>query len=235
MRPTNLFDAILFDLGDTLFEPLDVKFQQNNLAMALQESGISLSLEEAQSKFRRIRTETEETLRNQPFYLHRDLVSRSVSAFLKSCGATPHIEVVTDFCDRQGSDVVQHLRLRSDCVGTLTKLRSKGVRMAIVSNIDENYLQPLLQRTAIDQFMEFCLSSERAQSCKPDSRIFQYALSKLSLAPQRVLYVGDSEANDIVGAKALGMHAALLSMKKPAFTNADFVIKGLVELLDRIG
>ena len=106
--------------------------------------------------------------------------------------------------------------------------------MAIVSNIDEDYLQPLLKRTAIGEFMEFCLSSESARSCKPDSKIFQDALSNLNLDPQRVLFVGDSEANDIDGPKTLDMHAALISVGEVQSTNADFVVESLGELMDRI-
>jgi putative hydrolase of the HAD superfamily len=41
---------------------------------------------------------------------------------------------------------------------------------------------------------------------KPDPRIFASAVDALGVEPERILYVGDSVANDVVGARAAGLH-----------------------------
>ena len=45
---------------------------------------------------------------------------------------------------------------------------------------------------------------------KPDPAIFSFALDVLDAKPEHVAYVGDSYANDVVGARAAGMRPFLL-------------------------
>jgi putative hydrolase of the HAD superfamily len=48
---------------------------------------------------------------------------------------------------------------------------------------------------------------------KPSEKPFRFALDKLNLYPEEVLFVGDSFTRDIMGAKKLGMNT--LRIKKP--------------------
>lgn len=54
------------------------------------------------------------------------------------------------------------------------------------------------------------LCSEEAQSCKPDSGIFQVALQRAGCAPDEAVFVGDTPQHDIAGAVAAGMRAVLI-------------------------
>ena len=45
---------------------------------------------------------------------------------------------------------------------------------------------------------------------KPDSRIFQIALSELEIRPEQAIYVGDTFLDDVVGSKRAGMFSAWL-------------------------
>ena len=45
---------------------------------------------------------------------------------------------------------------------------------------------------------------------KPDSRIFQIALSELDIHPEQAIYVGDTFLDDVVGSKRAGMFSAWL-------------------------
>jgi len=53
---------------------------------------------------------------------------------------------------------------------------------------------------------------------------------RLGVPAEEILYVGNSEAYDIAGAKAAGMNAALISMKKKPDSRADFVFRTFFEL-----
>jgi putative hydrolase of the HAD superfamily len=80
------------------------------------------------------------------------------------------------------------------------------------------------------------VSSESARCYKPDPRIFHEALSELGVAPEEALYVGDSQDDDIVGAKRAGMQVAWINRTgqtlKPGVPQRDYEIHGLGELLD---
>jgi putative hydrolase of the HAD superfamily len=82
-------------------------------------------------------------------------------------------------------------------------------QLAVISNnfgntrgwCDEYGLSPLL---------EVIIDSTVLGIAKPDARIFEAALSELSVAPNQAIYVGDSYSADMVGGKNAGMWTAWL-------------------------
>jgi putative hydrolase of the HAD superfamily len=91
---------------------------------------------------------------------------------------------------------------------TLRALKARGMYLAIVSNIDDDYLDPLVEKHALDEVLDHWTSSEEARSCKPDVAIYQYALKKAGLSAAETLFVGDSLQHDIAGASASGLRSA---------------------------
>jgi len=81
----------------------------------------------------------------------------------------------------------------------------------IVSNIDDDYIVPLLARTGLAPHFDYWVSSERARSCKPHAGIYRLALTHSGFQPHEVLFVGDSFVNDVEGPRRLGMRTALLT------------------------
>ena len=75
---------------------------------------------------------------------------------------------------------------------------------------------------------------------KPEAPIFHLALERLGLPPNRVLMVGDRVETDILGAKRVGLRAALVltgvtSTPPPPGPHApDLVARDLVELRERL-
>ncbi len=129
--------------------------------------------------------------------------------------------------------------LRPDCLDTLGALRTRGIRVQIVSNIDDEQLDGLVERLELDAVVDTWTSSESAQSCKPDARIYQVALAAAGCDAGEVLFVGDTVEHDIVGPRAQGMRTALLVADDRRDTSdggADYVIECLgdvVEVVDR--
>ena len=64
-----------------------------------------------------------------------------------------------------------------------------------------------LARVGVDHLFAGSVSARDAGVAKPDGRIFAAAASRLGLAPQQVLHVGDDPALDVLGALAAGMQA----------------------------
>ena len=80
----------------------------------------------------------------------------------------------------------------------------------MVSNIDDDQLDHLLEVAGVRGDFDAVLSSEQARSCKPAPGIFQQALARAGCAPGDALFVGDSLFHDVGGANELGMTSVLI-------------------------
>ena len=74
------------------------------------------------------------------------------------------------------------------------------------------------------------LSSENIGYLKPHPAPFQAVCIELGVQPQQVLYVGNSYAYDVVGAKSVGMWAAHLSSSPRKDSIADVTFSDYTEL-----
>jgi HAD superfamily hydrolase (TIGR01493 family) len=111
-----------------------------------------------------------------------------------------------------------------DTATVLAGLHRKGIRIAVVSNIAFD-VRPAFARLGVLDFVdEFVLSFE-VGAVKPNSEIFQTALTSLRVPAQDALMVGDSEEAD-GGARALGCRFALVD-PLPTDQRPDGLIKAL--------
>ena len=201
------FSAVMFDLGDTLFEPLDSFFITKNLQVVASDARVDAKADQLLSSFRanRIRIERELSESKSTFYLHREFVQKVLSATFHSFGCSLSSELLNQFCEAQRDAVVENLRPRRDCAKTLKALRHGGYRLGIVSNIDNEWIEPIREKWELDLLVDEILSSEQASSCKPDPSIFLQACRMISVKPQESLFVGDSFSNDVIGSRNVGM------------------------------
>lgn len=95
-----------------------------------------------------------------------------------------------------------------DTVELLGDLHRRGIKTAVVSNIAFDLRPAFTAVGAADFVDEFVLSFE-VGAVKPNPEIFQTALSRLGVAPEEALMVGDSEEAD-GGALAVGCAFALV-------------------------
>jgi putative hydrolase of the HAD superfamily len=96
-----------------------------------------------------------------------------------------------------------------DVQDTLEELSGRGFRMGLISNF-ESWLDDLLGDLGIKRFFEVVIISGREGFEKPHPRIFELALERGGVEPQRALHVGDSPISDFGGASKAGMQAVLL-------------------------
>ena len=82
--------------------------------------------------------------------------------------------------------------------------------------------------------MRFVLISEAVGAYKPGGPIFRAALERLGLRPDEVLHVGDSDVDDVQGAKAAGLRAAWVNRdgraRRPGVPAPDFEVRDLSAL-----
>ncbi len=233
------YEGVLFDLGGTLFEHLPVSDTDSNLLAVLdaRHSG-RFNAPDALATYRRSRHASEQALLGRAFYLHKQIVLGAFADLLQELGLPPDDIAGNDFYERQRTSVVSRLMLRRETLAVLESLRERGCYLGIVSNIDDDYFLPLLERTRLRSYLRHCLSSESAGSCKPDAAIFKKAIAVSELTASDLLYVGDSPLHDVEGARGVGMATAWLASGAPegadkvAGATADYRIESLSELVD---
>jgi 2-haloalkanoic acid dehalogenase type II len=203
--------GLLFDLGGTLFSYTRGARSGQALLQAATELGIEVEPRELGAWWRQASESTMARYAPSAFFLHRDLFRDTLNAFAESFGRAVDAAVADRFMTAQRQAVIEHLPLRDDCRDTLAALKARGLYLAIVSNIDDDYLQPLVSRHGLDAWLDDHTSSEEARSCKPHMDIFHYALAKAGLGIDDALFVGDSLHHDVAGASAVGMRSIHIS------------------------
>ena len=103
-----------------------------------------------------------------------------------------------------------------ESVEALRSLHEAGVPIGVVSNAS-GQIETVLRRFGVCQVgagegvpVVIIVDSTIVGVAKPDPAIFSFALDVLDVKPEHVAYVGDSYANDVVGARAAGMQPFLL-------------------------
>ena len=90
-----------------------------------------------------------------------------------------------------------------DVVDTLSALHANGMPLALVTNKPTPFVAPLLEALDIAKYFSVIVGGDDVQNKKPHPEPILLVAGKLSLAPEQLLFVGDSR-NDILAAKAAG-------------------------------
>jgi putative hydrolase of the HAD superfamily len=232
--------AVFFDFADTLFSSRDLRDAQLAQLRAVADAiGVRPTDGELRAAYRQGMGVGYRAVATRPTYLHRELFARAYAATAGALGGSLDDAACDALVDRQYAATLDAARLRPDCVETLGALRTRGLRIQIVSNIDDEQLDGLVDRLGLEGLVDTWTSSESARSCKPDARIYQVALAAAGCDAHQVLFVGDTVEHDVVGPRTQGMRTALLvADARPGAPDggADFVIERLgqvVELVDR--
>jgi HAD superfamily hydrolase (TIGR01549 family) len=100
-----------------------------------------------------------------------------------------------------------NFELYDDTVPVLTALRDAGLKIGLVSNSARD-VHEFAVHHALD--IDAGISSFHHGKAKPHASIFRAVLDLLDVVPAQAAMVGDTIADDIEGARAVGMQAILL-------------------------
>ncbi len=115
----------------------------------------------------------------------------------------------------------------NDVIPALEALKSKGLKLGIISNWDER-LRPLLRRLKLHRYFDSIVVSCESGACKPARELFEAACAGLGSASEQTLHVGDSLEMDLLGARAAGLQS--LHLRRGAQRHAAWEIGSLLEL-----
>lgn len=125
----------------------------------------------------------------------------------------------------------QHFFLYEEVPEVLRDLRGAGLRLGLISN-SHRCLESFQSHFELEGLIAAAISSSEHGYMKPHPSIFEAALRLLEVEPHEAVMVGDSFAQDIQGARALGMAGVLVSRSGRSGQPADGVpvIRTLREL-----
>jgi putative hydrolase of the HAD superfamily len=122
----------------------------------------------------------------------------------------------------------------ADAPAALARLRSAGLRLAVVSNANGT-VKALFERLDLARFFDVILDSQEEGVEKPDPRLFEIGLTRSGAQRESTVHVGDLYHVDVVGARAAGL-AVILFDRADLYTDADCErVRSLTALADRLG
>jgi putative hydrolase of the HAD superfamily len=87
--------------------------------------------------------------------------------------------------------------------------RERGYRLGVISNA-EGQIRRLLEHAGIDSKFDVIADSGMLGVTKPDEGIFRYALESVGVKASKSVYVGDIYDIDVIGARRAGMLPVLV-------------------------
>ena len=199
--------AVTFDVGGTLIQPWP-SVGGVYAEVAAQHGVKNLSSEKLNRKFA-----TAWRAKKNFQHTHEDWAALVDQTFIGLCEPRPSQSFFPAIYQRFAE--LGAWRMYDDVLPALDALASKDIPLAVISNWDAR-LRPLLQQFGLDRYFEIIVVSCEVGFAKPSPVIFEHASKKLGVAPERLLHVGDSAAEDVAGAKAAGIAALLIDRDKKA-------------------
>jgi putative hydrolase of the HAD superfamily len=241
---TRPFDALFFDLGNTLIYfdgewPEVLLRASRKLWQSLHEAGLELDDRLFYQEFFErlneyyIERETDCTELTTAYLLRQLLAEKG---YINVSESTIRSALASMYSVSQ-----EHWHVEEDTRAVLTELKQQGYKLGIISNAgDDQDIQQLVDKAEIRSFFDLIISSAAMGIRKPDPRIFEWAIAQLEVDHHRVAVIGDTLDADILGAKGADLFSIFLTRRADTPANRalldnikpDAVIHTLGELPD---
>lgn len=207
--------AVAFDVDGTLYP---------NVAMYFRSIPFGLTHPRLLLAFRRIRAEVR---RRRPVEDLRRLQAQMLSRALRISVTEADARIRTFLIPRWESQL-RTVPLYPGVRECIAGLRELGLRVAVSSDFP---VERKLELLGLSGLFDCALWTETSGYLKPNPEPFLELASCLDLPPEDILYVGNSYAYDIEGAKNVGMMAAHVTRRQVPASVADLSFARYPELL----
>ena len=219
--------AVLFDVDFTLARP-GPELGPEGYVRAGERHGLRLD----PARYEAARDAALVDLRRHPELEHDDEIwFRFTERIVRGMGGDADAAYDCAIEITRGWERHENFELYDDVPDTLAALRGAGLRIGLVSNSARD-VREFARHHGLD--VDAGISSFHHGRTKPHGSIFRAVLDLLGVEPAEAAMVGDTVADDVEGALALGMRAILLDREG---LHPDFVprVETLGELLPILG
>jgi putative hydrolase of the HAD superfamily len=220
-----MIEAVYFDIDDTLYDTSGFAELARKAALRVMiDAGLPLTSQEAYVLLREIIKE-----KGSNYDKHFNVLTKRVfgkeEPLLIALGMITYHNVKFAL-----------LRLFPDTIPLLIYLKKKGYRLGVISNGLTIKQWEKLIRLGLYHFFDEVVTSEEAEVEKPNTEIFNLALSRMDCEPHMSVMVGNKFREDIMGAINVGMSAILVNSKLTEAEKELIKKEGLdVEVVSDIG
>ena len=203
---------------------------------ALSRAGVATDpdgLERAYERMARGLAAVWRTGRDVPVSTHVRLLLEGVDSELPARLAPPRLaEIEAAYA---GAALLAPPAVYPGAAGALSTLVSRGVSLAVISNVMRTpgvVLRQVLDRAGLLASFDLTTFSDECGVRKPDPRIFGLTLERLGVSPHEAVHVGDDPVLDVEGARDAGCRVVQVTAAGHAVApvKPDAVIADLGEL-----
>lgn len=179
--------AIIFDMDGVLIDAKDWHYESLNKALAI--FGLEITRHDHLVTFDGLSTGQKLKMLSKTHVL-----PESLHQFINEMKQQYTMDITHQLC----KPVFHHQY-------ALSKLKEQGYQLAVASNSIRNTVKVMMEKAALDKYLDFYLSNQDVSKGKPDPEIYNLAISKLGLQPEECVIVEDNE-NGLKAAKGSGAH-----------------------------
>ena len=122
-------------------------------------------------------------------------------------------------------------------IETLTYVRAKGIRMALVTNGTSAMQRGKIQRFGLESCFDYILIEEEFGVGKPDERVYLHVIEQLDTSPSESWMVGDNLEWEVATPQRLGIFSIWVDsdgagLPETANVKPDHIIRRLSTLTD---
>ncbi len=144
-------------------------------------------------------------------------------------------ELANRIADAFSIEREQAVYIIPEAIDTLTRLKNKGMRLALITNGASEMQRAKLQRFGLEPFFDSILVEGEFGCGKPDSSCFTHTLQKLDIDAADAWMVGDDLGRDIAPCRSLGISTVWVDWKGEGLppsgkVKPDKIIRNIGEL-----
>ncbi len=198
MLDFNRFQWLSFDCYGTLVD------WETGISAAVAETLAGHGIRKSQAEILRLFADAEPRAQSSPSYLEYHRVLREVMSLI---GEGLSLQLTDSELDCL-ADTLPHWPVFPDAADAL-KAMQKRYRLAIVSNVDDDLFARSASALGID--FDAVITSQQAQSYKPNLRNFELAQERMAVTKEGWLHIAESRHHDIGPANRLGIASVWVS------------------------
>jgi putative hydrolase of the HAD superfamily len=223
----SMVEAVLFDVDFTIAKPGPLLGPEGYRA-----AGERFGLELDPETYAQARAAAVEDLQHHPELDHdEEIWVRFTEDIIRGMGGNgADVRAVAEAIT-EGWLHSENFELYEDALPVLADLRRRGLKIGLVSNTSRD-LDAFIRHFKLD--VDAWVASGTHGKVKPSPSIFRAVLDLLQVQPEAAVMVGDSPADDVEGAQAIGMRAFLID-REGRFGDRDDALPTLLALPAALG
>jgi HAD superfamily hydrolase (TIGR02253 family) len=232
-----MIKVICFDMDDTLCdETKSDTFARSQVFHYVQTNHQDIDFSNFKKNYRKIWEDIDqqyEVLITQPGIGEKELRLDHAKRVLHSCDVL-NPPLAYKLMRLYWEERRKALHLYPDSLQTLLSLQ-QSYKLSLLTNGPSDMQRQKITDLQIAPYFEHIIIAGEVGYSKPDPAIFQILIKNYALPPSEILYVGNSQKRDVIGAHRAGLQIAWINRKKETRNlntpNPHFEITNLSELL----